>query len=68
VITYDSDIYGPSVGLSHVRNFVKKHNNTNVLLMELPDRYDLNVNPCLHVENKVFNRKLRKYMQSFNHA
>jgi hypothetical protein len=57
-----------NVSLSHVQNFVKKHNNPNVLLMELPDRYDLNVNSCVHVENKVFNSKLRKYMQPFNHA
>jgi hypothetical protein len=36
--------------------------------MELPDMCGLNVNSCVHVENKVFNRKLRKYVQPFNYA
>jgi hypothetical protein len=55
-------------GLSHIQKFVEKYNNTNVLVMELPDRCDLSANSCVNVECKSFNRKLRKYMQPFKHA
>jgi hypothetical protein len=55
-------------GLSHTRKFVEKYNNTNVLVMELPDRGDLSANSCVNVECKSFNRKLRKYTQPFKHA
>jgi hypothetical protein len=55
-------------GLSHIRKFVEKYNNTNILVMELPDRCDLSANSCVNVEWKSFNRKLSKYMQPFKHA
>jgi hypothetical protein len=55
-------------GLSHIRKFVEKYNNTNVLVMELPDRCDLSANSCVNAECKSFNRKLRKYMQPFKDA
>jgi hypothetical protein len=55
-------------GVSHIRKFVEKYNNTNVLVMELPDRCDLSANSCVNVECKSFSRKLRKYMQPFKHA
>jgi hypothetical protein len=57
-----------TVGLYHIRKFVEKNNNTNVLVMELPDRCDLSANSCVNVECKGFNRKLRKYMQPLKHA
>jgi hypothetical protein len=56
------------VGVSHIRKFVEKYNNTNVLEMELPDRCDLSASSCVNVQCKSFNRKLRKYMQPFKHA
>jgi len=40
------------------------HSKTNILVLELPDRYDLNANSCVNREGEVFNRKLRKYMKA----
>jgi hypothetical protein len=57
-----------NAGLSQIRKFVEKHKNTNVLVMELSDWCDLSANSCVNVVCKGFNRKLRKYMQSFEHA
>ena len=56
------------VGLSHIRKFVEKYNNTNVLVMELPERCDLCSDSCVNFECKSFNRKLKKYLQPFKHA
>jgi hypothetical protein len=44
------------------------HSKTNILVLELPDRYDLNSNSCVNREGKVFNKKLNKYMKAFEYA
>ena len=41
---------------------------TNILVLELSDRYDLNTNSCVNREGKVFNRKLSKYMKASEYA
>jgi hypothetical protein len=47
------------VGLSHIRKFLEKYNNTNVV-MELPERCDLCADSRVNLECKSFNRKLKK--------
>jgi hypothetical protein len=46
-------------GLHQVINFVKNHNQTNVIMMSLPCRYDLEPKLCVNDEVKVYNRKLK---------
>jgi hypothetical protein len=53
---------------SQIRTFVKMHSKTNILVLELPDRYELNTNSCVNREGKVFNRKLSKYMKAFEYT
>jgi hypothetical protein len=55
-------------GLSQIRNFVRINKNTNIMVLNLPNRQDLDATSCLNQEIKVFNRKLGKYMKSFDHA
>jgi hypothetical protein len=55
-------------GLSLIRNFVKLYSLTNVVVMTLPFRHDLEANSCVNKEIKIFNRKLRKYVKDFNYA
>ena len=40
------------------------HSKTNILVLELPDRYDLNTNSCINREGNVFKRKLSNYMKA----
>jgi hypothetical protein len=54
--------------LSQIRTFVKMHSKTNILVLELPDRYNLNTNSCVNREGKVSNRKLSKYMKAFEYT
>lgn len=57
-----------SNGQTQIRNFVRENGHTNILVMNLPDRQDLEVNSCVNREIKVFNRKLCKYMKPFDYA
>jgi hypothetical protein len=55
-------------GLSHIRTFIKMHSKTNILVLELPDRHDLNTNSCTYRKGKAFNGKLSKYTNAFEYA
>ncbi|PNF33016.1 hypothetical protein B7P43_G16371 [Cryptotermes secundus] len=55
-------------GLIEIRNFVIDNAHTNVLVVNLPNRMDLEATSCVNQEIKVFNRKLRKYMKVFDYA
>ena len=44
-----------SNGQTQIRNFVRENGHTNILVMNLPDRQDLEVNSCVNREIKVFN-------------
>ena len=52
-------------GLCQIRNFVEKHSQTNVLVVNVPNRFDLGAHSCVNYEVKAFNRKLDKHMKSF---
>jgi hypothetical protein len=47
-------------GLIQIRNFVNKNTHTNVLVMNLPHRHDLEQKSCVNDEVKRFNRNLKK--------
>jgi lysophospholipase L1-like esterase len=55
-------------GLHQVINFVKNHNQTNVIMMSLPCRYDLEPKSCVNDEVKVYNRKLKKHLKVFGNT
>jgi RNase H-fold protein (predicted Holliday junction resolvase) len=49
-------------GLHQIKNFARKHNDTNVIVMSVPHRYDLESTLCVNNEVKMYNRKLRKHL------
>jgi len=55
-------------GLHQMKNFVSKHNQTNVTVMDVPCRYDLDLKSCVNDEVKVYNRKLRKHLKAFDNT
>jgi predicted DNA-binding protein (UPF0278 family) len=55
-------------GLHQIRNFVERHSKTNVLVVNAPNRFDLEVHSCVNYEVKAFSRKLDKHMKSFHNA
>ena len=55
-------------GLLQISNFVKKHNQTNVIVIGVPHRHDLEPDSCVNEEVKVFNRKLKKHLKVFSNT
>jgi hypothetical protein len=45
-------------GLSEIRSFVEKHSQTNILVMNVTNTYNLDAQSCVNYEVKIFNRKL----------
>jgi RNase H-fold protein (predicted Holliday junction resolvase) len=55
-------------GLLHVWKFILMTSNTNVIVMGLPKRWDLEEHSCVNEEVVKFNRKLSKYLKQSQHA
>jgi RNase H-fold protein (predicted Holliday junction resolvase) len=50
-------------GLHQIKKFVENHKQTNVIVMSVPHRHDLEEKSCVNDDVKRFNRKLRKFMK-----
>jgi len=46
-------------GLLQLKNIAENHKQTNIFVMSIPHRYDLQINSWLNNEIQVFNTKLR---------
>ena len=55
-------------GLRQIRNFVENHKQTNVIVMSVPCRHDLESSSCVNHEVKVYNRKLKKHLKLFDNT
>jgi hypothetical protein len=55
-------------GLHQIKNFVTNHTQTNVIVMSVPCRYDLDPKSCVNDEVKVYNRKLQKHLKVFGNT
>jgi hypothetical protein len=54
--------------LKHISKFVKSNNDTNIILTNLPHRFDLIQSSCVNSEIRSFNRKLIKSIKTYNHV
>jgi hypothetical protein len=54
--------------LHHWTRFAKNTTGTNVLMMCAPTWFDLHSLSCVNKEIKIFNRKLYKFMKTFQHV
>jgi lysophospholipase L1-like esterase len=55
-------------GLCQIRNFVERHSQTDVLVVYVPNRFDLGAHSCVNYDINTFNRKLDKHMKCFQNA
>jgi hypothetical protein len=51
-------------GINWIRNFVETNKHTNIILMEVPHRYDLIEDSCVNKEVVKFNHIIRKRMKA----
>jgi len=54
--------------VSHFRNFINSNSHTNIVIVNVPHRYDLMQSSCVNGEIKSFNRKLLKYAKAHQHV
>jgi hypothetical protein len=54
--------------IRNVLNFVKTNPHTNIVLLTVPHRYDLESWSCVNEEIRAYNRKLEKYVKCFKHV
>ena len=57
-----------NVGLKNLGKFVKNRQNTNIMIVTVPHRYDLQGTSCVNKEIDVFNRKLHKVVKTADNA
>ena len=55
-------------GLKQVTQFVQNRGNTNVIILNVPHRFDLEESSCVNKEVEIFNRKLKRIMKRYNHT
>jgi lysophospholipase L1-like esterase len=46
-------------GLQQLKEFIDKHQNTNIIFIEAPHRYDLKADSSVNEETRIFKRKLK---------
>jgi hypothetical protein len=54
--------------LSLIVKFCEKVTNTNIILLDIPHRYDLEESSCVNKEIQIFNRKLSKVTKLCKHV
>ena len=54
--------------LVHMLQFAQKYTNTNIIMVNIPLRYDLTMNSQINLEIQDFNNKLSKRAKSFSHV
>ena len=54
--------------LGKMTQFMQKHNNTNIIVMNIPHRYDMDMNSVTNLEIQAANRKLNKMTKVFSHV
>ena len=55
-------------GINWIQNFVETNKHTNIILMEVPHRYDLIEDSCVNKEVVKFNHIIRKRMKAHGNA
>ncbi|MDR2457634.1 MAG: hypothetical protein LBD41_04050 [Clostridiales Family XIII bacterium] len=55
-------------GLYSLKAFIQRTDNTNVILLRVPLRYDLSPESCVDIEVKRFNKRLQSLANNFDHV
>jgi lysophospholipase L1-like esterase len=54
--------------LVKMTQFMQKYNNTNIIIVNIPHRYDTDRNSMTNLEIQAFNRNLKKMAKVFSHV
>jgi hypothetical protein len=65
--TRDVSINETERGLRSLTDFAQRTTNTNVIILEIPLRYDLPLTSCVNTEVKSFNERIQRLATQFDH-
>jgi hypothetical protein len=54
--------------IDRLKRLIETNKHTNIILMEVPHKYDLIRESCVNKETQSFNNQLRKCMESYEHV
>jgi hypothetical protein len=65
-----NDVYrnNSMLALTQFVKFCEDLNHVNIIILDIPRRYDLIETSCINKEIQIFNRKLRKIIKAYNHV
>jgi hypothetical protein len=65
-----NDVYKNNMGvaLTHITKFIQRNYSTNIIILDIPQRYDLPSFLCVNSEIEEFNKKLQKIATLYNHV
>jgi hypothetical protein len=64
----NDNMNNPNVALMKIIKFIQNNGNTNIMILGIPHRHDLVEYSCVNRAIQVFNCKLKKVANSFNHV
>ncbi|PNF19709.1 hypothetical protein B7P43_G15347 [Cryptotermes secundus] len=65
-----NDVYknNKGVALTQITKFIQRNYGTNIIILDIPQRYDLSSSSCVNSETEEFNRQLKKIATLYNHV
>jgi hypothetical protein len=65
-----NDVYKNATGLalSQITKFIQRNYGANIIIIDIPLRYDLSPSSCINLEIEEFNRKLQEIITLYNHV
>jgi len=54
--------------VGNMAHFVQKYNNTNIIIVNIPHRYDLDRTSVINSEIQAFNRQILKVAKAYSHV
>jgi hypothetical protein len=57
-----NDVYRNAKGLAltQITKYIRRNYGANIIIIDIPQRYDLSPSSCINLEIEEFNRKLKK--------
>jgi hypothetical protein len=65
-----NDVYRNAKGLAltQITKFIQRNYCANIIIIDIPQRYDLSPSSCINLDIEEFNRKLKKTTTFYNHV
>jgi hypothetical protein len=65
-----NDVYrnGKGLALTQITKFIQRNYGSNIIITDIPQRYELSPSSCINLEIEEFNSKLKENITIYNHV